>query len=134
MATPTGISKRSDGRWSVKYQGRQTTCKTEAEAKRKLKEMKAMQKMEANIGRFTVEDAVTHWLTVKRTQVKPSSYDMLERVWQTYIKDSIGEYQFSAVTAYDVEKILFDLSERNYSKATINAVYSFLKCCFQYQE
>lgn len=133
MATPTGISKRSDGRWTVKHQGKQTTCKTEADAKRKLKEMKATSKSQlVDVEKLTVSDAVQKWLKIKASKLKPRSYDRLEQTWNNQIKGSIGHIQFSSLKSYDIEDMLLTLHEKNYSKSTIKKAYDLINDCCKY--
>lgn len=133
MATPAGISKRSDGRWTVKYQGKQTTCKTEADAKRKLKEMKAASKVASvEVEKMTVANAVEKWLRIKSGKLKPKSYDRLEQTWNNQVKRYIGHIQFSALKSYDIEDMLLDLHSKNYSKSSIKKTYDFINACCKY--
>lgn len=133
MASLTGISKRSDGRWTVKYKGKQTTCKTETEAKRKLKELKSQDKrVSVSLEKLTVSDAVKKWLLVKKTTLKPRSYDRLEQTWTNQVKDYIGNLQFASLSGQNIEDMLIDLYSRGYSYSSVKKCYDFINACCKY--
>lgn len=133
MAKSGSISKRNDGRWTVKYKDKQTTCKTEAEAKRKLKELKASYvESSAPVVKMTVEDAVCKWMLVQRVRLKPSSYDRLEQVWENQVKKYLGKKQFSAVRKIDIDDMLIDLCNKGYSYSTAKKAFEVLSGCYRY--
>lgn len=133
MATPAGISRRTDGRWNVKYLGKQTTCRSEADAKRKLKEMKATSRKQLlDVEKMTVAEVVEKWLQVKAAKLKPRSYDRLEQTWNNQIKNYIGSMQFSALKSYDIEDMLVTLHKKGYSRSTIKKAYDFINDCCKY--
>lgn len=133
MATPGSIAKRSDGRWTVKYKGRQTTCKTEAEAKRKLKQFKAEDgNMALDLSKMKVQDAVERWLEYHQCHVKPLTYDRIEQSWNNHVKKYVGKKQMGAVKEVDIEYMLSDMAKRGYSYSTIKKAYEVLSACFRY--
>jgi len=133
MAKSGSISKRADGRWTVKYKNRQTTCKTEAEAKRKLKEMKAVSIIQAvPVAKLTAEDAITKWLSVQQVRLKPSSFDRLEQVWENQVKLYFAKQQFSTIKKGDIDDMLIDLCNKGYSYSTVKKAFELLSGCFRY--
>lgn len=135
MAKTKGISQRQDGRWTVKFEGRQTTCKTETEAKRKLKELKAQAKaMDIDVAKRRVEDAVEEWLEYHQCHVKPSTYDRIEQSWRNHVKGYVGHIQMGALKETDVEKMLTDMTRKNYSHSTVKKAYEVLSASFKYFE
>lgn len=133
MATPAGISKRSDGRWTVKYKGKQTTCRTEADAKRKLKELKSQDRMASiSVDKLTVSDAAEKWLSVKKMSLKPRSYDRLEQTWNNQVKTYVGSIQFAALDGRDIENMLLKLYAKNYSHSSVKKSYELVSSCYKY--
>lgn len=133
MAKSGSISKRADGRWTVKYKNRQTTCKTEAEAKRRLKELKAESAVQAlPIAKITVEEAIDRWLSVQRVRLKPTSFDRLEQTWENQVKKYFGKKQFSSIKKSDIDDMLIDLCNKGYSYSTVKKAFEILSGCFRY--
>lgn len=135
MAKTKGISQRQDGRWTVKFEGRQTTCKTEADAKRKLKEFKTQAKtMDIDIAKRRVEDVVEEWLVYHQGNVKPSTFDRIEQSWNNHVKKHVGHIQMGALKESDVEKMLSKMTSDGYSRSTVKKAYEVLSSCFRYYE
>lgn len=133
MARVGSISKRSDGRWVVKYKGRQTTCKTEADAKKKLKIFKAEEtEVNTELSRKKVSDAVEAWLEYHRAYVKPLTYDRIEQSWNNHVKKYVGNIQMGSLRETDVENMLRAMAGKGYSFSTIKKAYEVLSACFRY--
>lgn len=131
------IVKRSDGRWMGSLQvgfnedGKpKRICvygKTEAEAKRKLKEkrneyIKNNGVVQKNI---SVKKWFNDWLedTMKLT-LKPRSYDAKERCIDKFIVPALGNMKITEVTQKDIQKLISQMSADGYSYSQIHKVYN----------
>lgn len=131
------IVKRSDGRWMGSLQigfnddGKpKRVCvygKTEAEAKRKLKEkrneyIKNNGIVQKNI---SVKKWFNEWLenTMKLT-LKPRSYDAKERCIDKFIVPYLGNMKITEVTQNDVQKLISNMSDKGYSYSQIHKVHN----------
>lgn len=133
MATSGSIARRSDGRWVVKYKGRQTTCKTEADAKRKLKTFRAEDGIViTDLSKKKVSEAVEEWLEYHRGYVKPLTYDRIEQSWNNHVKKYVGNIQMGALREVDIERMLSSMAKQGYSYSTIKKSYEVLSACFRY--
>lgn len=137
------VSQRKDGTWTsrtkigVKSNGKPIIKafygKTEAEAKKKLKEFqKELHKYDgAVVQRNTVATYMTDWLqNVKANELKPRSYDRLEQTVVNQIIPNIGHLQVAALTSDDVQKMINKLKSDGLSYSTIKKVYDAVNECF----
>lgn len=130
------ISQRKDGTWTgraflgYKEDGKQNIKavygKTEAEVKRKLRALQEqiVKYSDVNIPKLTLSEMLTDWLTtVKKYELKPSSYDRLEQVINYNINPYIGYLQIPAITPKDIQQYINELTEK-YSYSTIKKAYN----------
>lgn len=138
------ICKRKDGRWVAKIQiGRNDNgkpkikniyAKSEAEAKRKLKEFtKTLIKNDyVQVKQTTTKDYLENWLyTVKNNTVANSSLDKMESILKNQIYPEIGNIQISNLTADDIQKLVNKMSSDGYSYSTINQAFHIINDCFK---
>lgn len=138
------ISLRSDGRWVARVMvGRNADGKvvmknfygkTEAEAKRKLREFQKEYRASeyVNVRRRSVADYMLDWLeNVKRNDLKPKSYDRLEQTIKKDVIPRIGGYQIGALNADHVQKMLNDMRDAGKSRSSIKKAYDAVNACFK---
>lgn len=142
------ISQRKDGTWTGRiFLGRDGTGKqkikavygkTEKEVKIKLKQIKEeMIKFDTpNLPKLTMSELLTSWqTTIKKYELKPSSYDRLEQTINNNITPYIGYLQIASLTPQDIQQYINQLTDKGYSYSTIkkayNAVNASLKMAFE---
>jgi len=140
------ISKRKDGTWTgridigIQSNGKRKMKavygKTEAEVKRKLKEVRdaiTRGEFKQDIKAVTVKSYMNNWLqNYKKHEIKPSTYDIIEATCNNLIYPRIGDFQFSAVKSSDIQNMINDLTDRGYSYSTIRKVYNYTKAAYTF--
>ena len=135
---PKGISKRSDGL----YMGRVTSDgKTWTFYDRDLKvveERLEKKRYEIKYGvpfdptDVTVEEWFASWMDIyKRPSVKEGTLRAYRRHYSAYIKAPIGKVKMKNITGLQLQMLLNDMSERNFSTETISVVACILSCMFK---
>lgn len=130
------ISQRKDGTWTgriflgYKDDGKQNVKavygKTESEVKRKLRSLQEeiIKYDTQNIPKLTLSELLTDWqTTIKKYELKPSSYDRLEQIVHNNIIPYIGYLQVSAITSQDIQQYINQLTDK-YSYSTIKKAYN----------
>lgn len=137
------ISQRKDGTWTArvycgksadgKYKIKCIYGKTEKEVKKKLKEFKEelIKFDNVNLPRLTVSDIINDWLKTKRYEVKPSSFDRIERTVNNLILPRIGFAQASSLAPNHIQQLLNDLADDGYSYSAIKKAYEALNAPFK---
>ncbi len=70
---------------------------------------------------------------VKRSKVKPTTYDRAESTFKYHIKDeSLGRKQIGTITAIDIQKLLTDQCSKGLSASSIKKIYNLLGEFFRY--
>lgn len=126
------ISQRKDGIWTARIDlGRNQNGKrkikalygkTEKEVKKKLKEYKIelIKHEPEQVKKITVQEYMSDWLkTIKKNELKSSSYDRLEVTCENQIFPHIGYLQMNSVKANDIQKLINHLNDSGYSYSTI---------------
>ena len=143
------IYLRKDGRWYGAVQNgynengkpKMITVygKTEAEAKRKLKEKIKLINSDGlilqnnTIKNITVEEYCTNWLkNVKVNELKPSSYDRKELTLSNQVYPSIGMLQLSQLSIDDVQQMVNQLKQKELSYSSIKKAYEAINECCKY--
>ena len=139
-----GISQRKDGRWQgcydagVKPDGKRDVryvyAKTEAECKRKLKELrKEINSTDyVSIPKTSVKDYMNNWLvSVKKNELKPKSYDRLEQTLELYVYPNIGRFQLQKLNSSIVQDMINKLRDDGKSYSTIKKAYDAVNACFK---
>ena len=143
------IYLRKDGRWYGAVQNgynengkpKMITVygKTEAEAKRKLKEKIKLINSDGlilqnnTIKNITVEEYCTNWLkNVKVNELKPSSYDRKELTLSNQVYPSIGMLQLSQLSIDDVQEMINQLKQKELSYSSIKKAYEAINECCKY--
>lgn len=139
-----GISLRKDGSWvgrfdaGVKADGKRDVkavyAKSEAECKRKLREM--IKQVHANdyvsVEKKTVKTYMNDWLeNVKKNELKPKSYDRLEQTLIYDVYPYIGGLQIGSIKPDDVQKMINSLRDSNKSHSSIKKAYEAVNACFK---
>lgn len=104
-------------------------CKTEAEAKKKLREFlrEKDQNRSQTQSTLSVQDYMNKWLeTVKRSTMKPSGYDRLELTCVKQVYPHIGNIQIHGLMSTDIQEMLNDLSCK-YSQSVLKKAYDAIK-------
>lgn len=139
------ISQRKDGLWQgrfdagVKPNGKRDVkyvyAKTEAECKRKLKELiKQIHSTEyVNVQKQSVKDYMESWLVnVKKNELKPKSYDRLEQTLTLDVYPNIGHLQLQSIKADDVQAMVNKLKNDGRALSTIKKAYEAVNACFKH--
>lgn len=114
---------------------KQFSARTKAEATRKLNEYKKSLNLEnpQQIKKKTVNEYYDFWLSIKKIELKTSSYRRLESTFETYIKPNLGRLQFASVRTEDVQKLINKIqSDKSYS--TVKKIYDALNALFKYDQ
>lgn len=139
-----GVTQRKDGRWQGQYDAgvkpngkrdvKYVYGKTEAECKRKLKELiKEIHSSDyISVQKESVKDYMNSWLVnVKQNQLKPKSYDRLEQTLLYDVYPYIGEIQLQAIKADDIQNMLNELKKDGKAYSTIKKAYDAVNSCFK---
>ena len=131
------ISQRKDGTWTGRiFLGRDANGKqkikavygkTEKEVKKLLKEAKAeiAKYSNTNLPKITFGELLLDWqTTIKKYELKPSSYDRLEQTISCNIIPLIGYLQISALTPQDIQQFINTLTDKGYAYSTIKKAYN----------
>lgn len=109
--------------------------KSEAEAKRKLKEFKKeMNKHDvSNLAKGTVGTYMLDWLhNNKQNTLKPTSYDRLETTLTYQVLPHLGHIQLAAIQPSDVQNMVNDLYyKQGKSLSTVKKAYDAINDCFK---
>lgn len=139
------ISKRKDGTWTgriclgYKDNGAQNIKavygKTESEVKKKLKALQAeiIKYDTINLPKLTLSELLNDWkTTVKKYELKPSSYDRLEKTIDNNIYPYIGFLQIASLTPQDIQSFINTLTDKGYSYSTIKKAYNALNSALKF--
>lgn len=138
------ISKRKDGTWTARLdigttpEGKRKIKafygKTENEVKKKLREFKKeLAKTDyTEIKKLTVSELTKEWLSTKIFEIKAGSYDRIEATINNQIIPQIGHYQITSVTTSDIQQMINNLANQNYSYSIIKKAYNAINGCFKY--
>lgn len=140
------IYLRKDGRWVASIQngfkenGRPNIkikyAKTQAEAKRKLKELIKeiyTPTEEVVTNNSLVKEYCNDWLiNIQSNILKPSSYDRKETTLENQVYPLIGDIYMSQVTFDDIQFMVNKLKKQNLSYSTIKKAYEAINGCFKY--
>ncbi len=117
----------------IRINGKQCSFygKNEAEARKKLREYrKTIKDIDDNIkySEERLSGYIENWLIISKFgKIKDSSYDILERVFNNQIKNSvIGQKKIKDITIDDMQKFIDDIS-RNYSDSIVKKTIEILK-------
>lgn len=132
------IKKRSDGYYEMKITvstgvRKSVYGKTEAEVRKKAKLLRenAARFDISNISKQTVKTYMTNWLTtVKKSELKPGSFDRVEQSLEYQIFPFIGHIQLNALTSNDVQIMLNGIMEK-WSYSTAKKAYNNLNACME---
>lgn len=81
----------------------------------------------------TVREYFDIWLKYyKYPNLKPTSYDVLERTLENHIYPSLGSKLMTNVTSLDVRKLLNSMQAEGYSYSMKKKVYDALSACFKF--
>lgn len=81
-----------------------------------------------------LSDAMLKWLiSVKKPTLKPQSYSRLESVIKNQIEPSaIGHNRYQSITTDELQEVIDDLNNREYSRSTIKKTYDTLNAFYRY--
>lgn len=140
------ITKRKDGRWVGRYDTGLTNedgkriiksvyGRSEQEAKRKLREVRDTFKSTtpSSVQKSIVKDFMTTWLTtVKKNDLKPTSYDRLESTLNKDVFPIIGNMQVHNVTSDHIQDMISKLRDNGRGYSTIKKAYDAVNSCFKW--
>ena len=133
------VYQRKDGRWVGKYKDekmlkpRYVYGKTEAEARRKLREFKkTIVHGITDCRKVLLSTYIERWLyTFKAAAVENTSFDRLESVYYTHIKPTLGGFQLGNIKAVDIQTLLNQKSTE-YSYTIVKMIRQILSEVFQH--
>lgn len=140
------IYLRKDGRWVASIQNgfkgngkpniKTKYAKTQAEAKRKLKELIKeiyTPTEEVITNNSLVREYCDNWLqNVQSNILKPSSYDRKETTLENQVYPLIGDICMSQVNFDDIQDMINELKKQDLSYSTIKKAYEAINGCFKY--
>ena len=86
----------------------------------------------ADVQKQTVTQYMNNWLnTIKKHELKDSSYDRLELTLKKQVFPYIGYIQITSLTHSDIQGMINKLTENNYAYNTIKKAYDAVKGCFR---
>ena len=136
------VRQLPNGKWEARIRygtnpsggtySKKKTCKTEAEAKKALnafiKEINGVSPAEQR--KDTVEVFLLNWLhSVKKYDLKPSSYDRLELTITKHIVPAIGRVQLNCLTGNDIQSMLNTYYDNGMSYSSVKKIYDALHGC-----
>lgn len=135
------MSIRSDG--TIMYRKRIGTPKKEKtvygltpkECIQKMKDEEALLKKKIiDQDKSTLSDAMLFWLdTVKKSTLKSQSYSRLLSTIKNQIeKSNIGYIRYKNITTDEIQQLINQLNEDNYSHSTIKKTYDALNAFYRY--
>ena len=133
------VYQRKDCRWVGKYKDekmlkpRYVYGKTEAEARRKLREFKkTIVHGITDCRKVLLSTYIERWLyTFKAAAVENTSFDRLESVYYTHIKPTLGGFQLGNIKAVDIQTLLNQKSTE-YSYTIVKMIRQILSEVFQH--
>lgn len=140
------IYLRKDGRWVASIQNgfkengkpniKTKYAKTQAEAKRKLKELikEIYTPTEETVTNDSlVREYCSNWLqNIQSNILKPSSYDRKEMTLENQVYPEIGDINMSQITFDDIQSMVNELKKQNLSYSTIKKAYEAINGCFKH--
>ena len=133
------ISQRKDGKWTArldlgknidgKRKIKAVYGKTSKEVKTKMKELQneIVKYSVVNFPKISIDELLNDWKTsIKKYELKPSSYDRLEQTIKNNIVPYLGFLRASSITSNDIQNYINELTEKGYSYSTIKKAYNAL--------
>lgn len=108
---------------------------TPKECIQKMKDEEALLRIKiVDQDKISLVDAMFSWLdTVKKPTLKSQSYTRLRSTIQNQIKQSdIGYIRYKSITTDDIQELINQLNEENYSHSTIKKTYDALNAFYRY--
>lgn len=138
------IYKKADGTWAAsisigrndegKIKRKVFYGKSRREVKEKLDNYNQQYGLigRSDISDNTFADLIRTWLyDTKRNELKPTSFDRLEQVIESYIVPSIGFYQCHNIDSDVIQKLINSLRDKGYSVSTIKKVYNAINAFYK---
>jgi len=133
------IRQRDVNDWEARItvNGRQKSFygKTEKEVTKKLNEFK--KKISQGLSdskRMSYEDFLINWLEIKKSQIKPQSYDRIESTVNLHIIPTIGYFDLDKIDADIIKEEIIDKMVHSFSFSTVKKVYDALNESFRYAQ
>jgi integrase len=136
------IFQRSDGRWCAQIQPEGTKkpkyfygtkYKSVKEKLENYKQTLLQPNHSSNNNKITVDEFITNWLiNVKSNDLKPTSYDRLERTINNQIIPAIGQYSLSQLSSQQIQNELINPLKNDKSYSTIKKAYNAINACYKY--
>ena len=139
------VSQRKDGTWrgiidlGRGAEGKRKTItvygKTEKEAKKKLREkQEELCKFDyQEIPKLTLGELLDDWKdTVKRLEVKSTSFDLIENTIDLHIKPEIGYIQIANLTYRDIQLYIIGMTDKGYAFSTIKKAYNAINASLRW--
>lgn len=139
MSIKTRSDNRYEGRMTVKGKRKSFYGTTKSEVKQKAKEY--LQKVENGYKdpkRITFNEYAEYWfVTYKNGKIEPSSYTRLYRVFDSQIRNTIGEKFIGEIKTCDIQKVIDEYSNPSnnavmpLAMSGLKKILQFLRPCFK---
>lgn len=151
---PTGISLDNVGRYYGRYyefdleknkkiQKRTKFFKLKRDAVQALAELKSkapQSRNEAlklfhtndNKNQIIFDDVFQQFLVLYKTEVKPSSYAMMRKMYELHVKSYFGDYDLYQITNSELQKLRLNLIAKNYSSSYIKSAFLVINAVYKY--
>lgn len=141
-----GYTKLKDGSYKVRVRftkpdgqksSKEARVKTEAEAKRKLKELQRkvdeiIELQIMNVDGMSTAEYFEKFLKYKKANLKSTSYNRLTQTVRTHIIPECGLIPFTQLDNNDIQNILDNMYSQNLSHSSIKKVYDAFGGCYKY--
>lgn len=131
------ITQLKNGRWRGKYQIdnniKYFRGRTKSEVRAKIQDyMVSVRLGEVSTVKVKFEKFCEMWMTtVKRAQLKDSSYDRLDRTLRLYVINEIGQEYVDVIRPQLLQALINKYSEE-YSFSTVKKVFEAIRACLEY--
>lgn len=140
------IFQRSDGRWCAQIQigtlenGKPKYKlfygmkeKTVRDRLKTYKQTMSQSDYNPDSKSITIDEFISAWLTtVKSNELKPTSYDRLERTINNQIIPMIGHYELTKISSQQIQNELINPLKGDKSYSTIKKAYNAINACYKY--
>ena len=135
---PAGISQRPNGLYMgrVTYHGNSHTLydRSLTELKKKMIDLRYSLEHGTFVkeSQLTFDDWFNEWITTyKQNTVKQGTINSYKKHYSAYLKKELGEMRLSDIRAEHLQKVLNNMSNKNYAEDTITLTYCVLSGAFK---
>lgn len=124
------INKRDDGAYYFNLHGKKYVRKKKCDAQALLKEILEHEEQELkmrDLRKVTIAQLLEQWLESEYPKCKPTTFDRKEQIAKFQIIPIIGKLQVNTLKGEDIQKMLNDLTDKDYAYSTIKKSRDYLR-------